>query len=59
MLGGGAYLEDGVQTSGEEFVASASLKGRQPNDLTVPELKRRLSCRGGSLRGLKGDLVKQ
>ena len=54
----GVYLEDGVQTSGEQFLAGASLKGRQPNDLTVPELKWRLSCRGGSLRGLKGNLVK-
>ena len=36
-----------------------SLKGREPNDLTVPELKRWLSCCGGIVRGTKADLVKQ
>ena len=35
---GGVYLKDGVQTSGERFLAGVLLKGRQPNDLTVPEL---------------------
>ena len=58
-VGVGAYLEDGVQSSGEQFLASASLKGRQPNDLTVVEPKRWLSCCGVSLRGLKGDLAKR
>ena len=36
-----------------------SLKGREPNDLTMPELKRWLSCCGGIVRGTKADLVKQ
>ena len=43
----------------ESDIPGASLKGRQPNDLTVPELKRWLSCRGGTVRGTKADLVKR
>ena len=39
-------------------ILGASLKGRQPNGLTVPELKRWLSCRGGTVCGTKADLMK-
>ena len=42
----------------ESDIPGASLKGRQPNDLTVPELKRWLSFRAGTVRGTKADLVK-
>ena len=43
----------------ESDIPGASLKGRQPNDLTVPELKRWLSFRAGTVRGTKADLVKR
>ena len=42
----------------ESYIPGASLKGRQPNDLTVPELKRWLLSCGATLRGLKADLMK-
>ena len=42
-----------------EDIPGASLKGRQPNDLTVPELKRWLSFRAGTVRGTKADFVKR
>ena len=51
------YSEDNyIQTCD---IPDASLKGRQRNDPTVPELKRWLSCRGGTVHGAKADLVKQ
>ena len=43
----------------ESDVPGASLKGRQPGDLSVGELKRWLSCRGASRGGRKADLVKR
>ena len=41
----------------EADVPGASLHGRDPGMLTVPELKRWLACRGASRRGRKADLV--
>lgn len=38
----------------EKDIPGASLNGRKPNVLKVPELKR---CRGASVRGEKADLV--
>ena len=38
-------------------VAGASLNGRSPSQLTVPQLKRWLQCRGTSTKGRKGNLV--
>ena len=40
-----------------ESIPGASLNGRDPSDLKVPELKRWLLCRGASVRGKKADLV--
>ena len=41
----------------EEDIPGASLNGRDPNTLKIPELKRWLQCRNASTRGKKGDLV--
>ena len=39
-------------------IPGASLKGRDPNTLSIPELKRWLRCReGASEKGRKKDLV--
>ena len=38
-------------------IPGASLKGRIPDDLTVPELKRWLACRGARRKGNKPELV--
>ncbi len=41
----------------ENDIPGASLNGRDPSLLKVPELKRWLLCRGASVRGKKADLV--
>ena len=41
----------------EDDVAGASLNGKGPNELTTPQLKRWLQCRGASTKGKKPDLV--
>ena len=41
----------------EKNVSGASLGGRDPTNLTLPELKRWLLCRNASLKGKKADLV--
>ena len=41
----------------ESDIAGASLNGRKPEELTVPQLKRWLQCRKASLKGKKSDLV--
>ena len=43
----------------EADVPGASLSGRKPRDLHVPELKRWLACRGASRRGEHAELVKR
>lgn len=42
----------------EDDIDGASLRGKTPNQLTIPELKRWLSCRkGAKLSGTKRSLV--
>ena len=41
----------------EEAVPGASLSGRKPEDLKVPELKTWLTCRGLPTKGKKADLI--
>jgi hypothetical protein len=41
----------------EKDIPGASINGRDPSTLKVPELKRWLQCRNASTRGKKGDLV--
>ena len=41
----------------EKDVPGASLKGRDPSELKIPELKRWLACRAAPLKGKKADLV--
>ena len=41
----------------EKDIPGASLNGRDPDTLKVPELKRWLICRGASIRGNKPDLI--
>ncbi len=43
----------------EENIPGASLKGRDPSQLHVVELKRWLKCRGAIVSGKKQDLVKR
>ena len=44
----------------EEDIPGASLRGRNPQQLTIPELKRWLSCRkGAKTNGKKRDLVER
>ena len=41
----------------EADVPGASLQGRDPSELKVPELKRWLQCRAASTKGKKADLI--
>jgi hypothetical protein len=41
----------------ENDVPGASLQGRNPSQLKVPELKRWLECTAASTRGMKADLI--
>ena len=41
----------------ENDIPGASLHGRDPNSLKMPELKRWLTCRNASTKGKKSDLV--
>ena len=41
----------------EKDIPGASLRGRDPSELKIPELKRWLACRGTPLKGKKADLV--
>lgn len=44
----------------EEDISGASLRGKIPSALTIPELKRWLSCRkGAKLSGTKRTLVER
>ena len=43
----------------EDDIPGVSLKGRVPDDLTVPELKRWLACRGARRKGNKPELVQR
>lgn len=44
----------------EEDIPGASLRGRNPQQLTIPELKRWLSCRkGAKTNGKKRNLVER
>ena len=40
-------------------IPGASLNGRTPAQLTVPQLKRWLACRGASVGGRKVELVQR
>lgn len=46
-----------AMTLEEKDIPGASLYGRDPGDLKVPELKHWLACRGTPLKGKKTDLV--
>ena len=41
----------------EKYVSGASLNGKDPTRLTIPQLKRWLLCRDASTKGKKADLV--
>ena len=41
----------------EKDIPGASLRGRDPNSLKTPELKRWLICRNASTKGKKAELV--
>ena len=41
----------------ENDIPGASLGGRHPSSLKIPELKRWLVCRNASTKGKKADLV--
>ena len=41
----------------ENDIPGASLNGREPNELTVVQLKRWLACRGAPLSGKKPELI--
>jgi hypothetical protein len=43
----------------EEDIPGVSLRGRKPEQLTVPELKLWLTCRGAPTKGKKADLVER
>ena len=47
-------------TVSEDDIQRASLRGKAPSQLTIPELKRWLSCKkGAKLSGTKQSLVKR
>ena len=54
VVGDLTSLEGSVR---EEDVPGASLNGRKPEQLKVPELKYWLACRGAPTKGRKADLV--
>ncbi len=43
----------------ENDVPGASLRGRKPEELKIPELKLWLNCRGAPTKGKKADLVER
>ena len=43
----------------EEDVPGASLNGRKPEQLKVPELKLWLACRGALTKGRKAELIER
>ena len=47
-------------TLSEDDIQGASLRGKAPSQVTIPELKRWLSCRkGAKLSGMKRSLVER
>ena len=56
-VGCNLYSEDGIRTW-RRWYPGALLKKRQLNTFTMPELKRWLSCRRGTVCGKNADLVK-
>ena len=46
-------------TLSEMDVLGASLEGKRPEELKVPQLKQWLLCRGALTKGKKADLVEQ
>ena len=60
MAGGKGRILNEMHTSSyfsEKDVPGASLNGRDPVVLTIPQLKRWLQCRNASTKGKKADLV--
>ena len=60
MDGGGVgigSLHDIRVPLSEIDIPGASLNGRNPANLTIPQLKRWLQCRGAPTKGKKADLV--
>lgn len=55
--GGGGSLHENCVHLSKLDIPGASLKGRNPADLTIPQLKRWLQCRDAPTKGKKGDLV--
>ena len=53
--GGGGSSCSGVLLT--ELVPGASLNGRNPASLTIPQLKWWLQCRNATTKGKKADLV--
>ena len=41
----------------ENDIPGASLNGKNPKDLKIPQLKRWLQCRNASVKGKKAELV--
>ena len=57
-VGGGDGSPSGIRAVlSEADVPGASLNGRNPADLTIPQLKRWLQCRDAPTKGKKADLV--
>jgi len=53
-----ASIEDATNEFLDELdVPGASLNGRKPSSLKIPELKRWLQCRRAPTKGKKADLV--
>lgn len=56
--GGGDASQHGIRVPlCEVDIPGASLNGRNPADLTIPQLKRWLQCREAPTKGKKADLV--
>ena len=54
--GGGSLHENCVHISKLD-IPGTSLNGRNPADLTIPQLKQWLKCRNAPMKGKKADLV--
>ena len=51
--------DDAVLLLTESDIPGASLDGKDPSELNVPQLKRWLNCRGAPVNGKKPELIQR
>jgi len=53
------YLQDDIQLLKESDIPGASLNGKHPTEINIPQLKRWLICRGAPTTGNKPELIER